>query len=169
MNLLLNDVLVCRVIRIQNLDRLPPSLALRRVRALNRKRCKQRRQCTSLGVHTRLDKLLGAAQVRVAVDHCPGAGHRGDPEAKEQRVSVLGCPFFGALEAGLILLEEGCAVALALDFGPLLGVVFDVEFCGGAVRGDDSYEMLVWSRRTAGELERTNEGSCRCDEESAEW
>jgi hypothetical protein len=36
------------------------------------------------------------------------------------------------------LLEECCAVALALDFGLLLGVVFDVVLCGGAVSGDDS-------------------------------
>jgi hypothetical protein len=138
MNLLLDDVLVCRVVRIQDLDRLPPSLALRRIRALNRERREKRCQCTSLSVHTRLNELLGSAQVRVAVDHCPGAGHGGNPEAEEQRVSVLGCPFFGALYGGFVLLEECCAVALALDFGLLLGVVFDVVLCGGAVSGDDS-------------------------------
>lgn len=104
MNLLLNNVLVCGVVGIQDLDRLPPSLALRRIRALNRKRREEGSQCTSLGVHTRLDELLRAAQIRVAVDHCPGAGHGGDPEAEEQRVSVLGRPFFGALQAGLVLL-----------------------------------------------------------------
>lgn len=137
-NLLLDDVLVCRIIGIQDLDCLPPPLALCRICALNRKRREQRRQCASLSIHTRLNKLLGTAQVRVAVDHCPRTGHGGDPEAKEQRVAVLGCPFFSTFQASLILLEECCAVALALDFGLLLRVVLDVKSCGGAVSGDNS-------------------------------
>jgi hypothetical protein len=138
MNPLLNDVLVCRIIGIQNLDRLPPSLALRRITSLKRKTGQQRRQCTTLRIHTRLDELLGAAQVGVAVDHGPGAGHGSNPETEEQRVAVLGRPIFGALKSGFVLFEEGGAAPFALDFGFLLRVVLDVVLRGGAVGGNDS-------------------------------
>lgn len=141
-NLLLNDGLVCRVIGIQHLDCLPPSLAFRCVGTLNRKTGQQRRQRSTLGIHTGLDEFLGAAQVGVAVDHCPRAGHGGNPEAEEEWVAVLGRPFLGALKGGLVLLEQGCAVAFALDFGLLFRVVLDVVLCGGAVGGDDGCSQI---------------------------
>ena len=169
MDPLLDDVLMCGIVGIQNLDRLPPSLALSRITTLKRKTGQQRCQCTTLRIHTRLDELLGAAQVGVAVDHSPGAGHGSNPETEEQRVAVLGGPIFGALEGGLVLFEEGSAAPFALDFGLLLRVVLDVELRGGAVGGDDSYDVLVvsWRKLNCGLL-RTNECSCRCDKESAE-
>lgn len=136
-NALLDYVLVRRVVRVQHLDCLPPALALGGIGALNGETGKQRGQCATLSIHTRLHKLLRAAEVAVAVDKGPGAGHGGDPEAKEERVAILRGPFFGALKCGLVLFEEGGAVPLALDFGLLLGVVLDVEACGGAIGGDD--------------------------------
>ena len=169
MNPLLNNVLMCGIVGIQNLDSLPSSLSLRRICALQRKRRKQRRQRTALRIHTRLDELLRAAQVGVAVDYCPGAGHGGDPEAEEERVAVLGGPFLGALEGGFVLFEEGCAALFALEFGFLLGVVLDVESCGGAVGGDDGCWTLImsWSELDC-KLLHTNERSCGCDKESTE-
>ena len=145
MDALLNDVLMRGIIRIQHLDRLPPTLTLGRIGALNRKARKQGSQRAALCIHTGLDELLGAAKVGVAVDHCPGTGHGGDPEAEEQRVAVLGGPFFGALEGSFVLLQQSCAVSLALDFGFLLGVVLNVVLSGGAVGSDDSYCELVLS------------------------
>ena len=137
MNPLLNNMLMLGIIRIHHLNGLPPPPPLRRIRPLERKTRQQRRQRPSLRIHTRLDELLRAAQVGIAVDYCPGAGHGGDPEAEEERVAVLGGPFLGALEGGFVLFEEGCAALFALEFGFLLGVVLDVESCGGAVGGDD--------------------------------
>jgi hypothetical protein len=57
-DLLLNNMLMFGIVRVNNPDRLPSSLALCSIRTFNRKAAEQRRQCATLCVHTRLYQLL---------------------------------------------------------------------------------------------------------------
>jgi hypothetical protein len=139
MNLLLNNMLMLGIIRIQDLNRLPPALTLRRIRTFDCKAAQQCRQRASLRVHTSLYQLLRAAQVWVPGNEVPRPGHGRDPEAKEEGVSVLGCPGFGALVGGYIGFVEGFALFFALDGALLLGRVLNVVGGGGAVGGDDGW------------------------------
>jgi hypothetical protein len=72
----------------------------------------------------------------------PRASHGGDPEAEEQRVSVLGCPFFGALVNSFVGFVEGFALLFTLYLALLLGCVFDVVCGGGSVGGDDGWSNV---------------------------
>lgn len=137
MHLLFNHMLVLRVIRIQHPNRLPPALALCCIIPLDSKTREERRQRRSLRIHTRLHEFLRPAQVAVAVDGAPRAGHGGNPEAEEKRVAIFIGPVFCALEPGFVGFVEGVAFLLALLLALLLRRVFDVIGRRGAVGGDD--------------------------------
>lgn len=137
--LLLNEVLVFGVIWVDDLDRLPPALALGRVVGLEGEASQQRRERETLGVHTRLHQLVCAAHGGRAVDGDPGAGHGRDPEAEQDWVPVFRGPIGRALRGCLVGFVESIAACFTLKLALLLGVVLDVELCGGAVGGDDGY------------------------------
>lgn len=61
MDSLLNEMLVLRVVRVNDLDCLPSALAFGRIVTLNGEAGQQRCQCTTLGIHTRLYQLLATA------------------------------------------------------------------------------------------------------------
>lgn len=75
MNPLLNQLLVFRIVRVQDLHRLPPPLALVAVAQLKRCRRHQHRQRQALRVHTRLHQLLRAGQIRVPADQRERGSH----------------------------------------------------------------------------------------------
>ena len=136
-NSLLNHVLVLRVIRIKDPDRLPASFALCYIFALKREAGQKCGQSSALRIHTRLHDLLTATEVRVAVDVMPRTRHGGNPETEEEGVTVVGGPFFRTLESSLVRFEESFTFLLTLNLSLLLGCVFDVV-CGGSAVGSNN-------------------------------
>lgn len=129
--------LVGRVVGVDHLDRLPPSLALVRVVGLERETGQQDTERQALGVHTSLHQLLRAGEILVPADDAEGDAHGRDPRAEDDRVAVLLAPFLRQLPVGLALVQLGLALALFLYEAALLGVGLDVEPAGGAVGEDD--------------------------------
>lgn len=142
MDLLLDVVLVLWIVRVYHLDRLPPPPSFRRISTLKREARQQRRQCETLGVHTRLDNLLAPAH-GAATDEGPGSRHRRDPETEQKRIPVLRRPVFRALEGGLVGFIEGFARAFAFEFALLVWVVRKVVVRGGTIGGEDGWEDSV--------------------------
>ena len=68
---LLDDVLVLGIVGVDDLDRLPTSLALGRIAALEGKASEQRGESQALRIHTRRHQLLRAAEVPVPVYKVP--------------------------------------------------------------------------------------------------
>lgn len=143
MHPLLNQMLMRRVIGIQHLNRLPPSLPLRRIRAFKSKARHESRQRRALRVHTCLHQLLTATEISIAVHQAPRPRHGGDPDAEQDGVPVVRGPFFRALDGGFVGFKEGLAFAFTLDGAFLFGCVFDVIGRGGAVGCDDGCKIII--------------------------
>jgi hypothetical protein len=104
-NLLLNDVLVGRVVRVEDLDGLPAALALVLVLGLECQTGDDNSQSQTLSVDTSLDELLLTTKVGVAADDTESSGDGGDPRAKDDTVAVLVSPVHCALRKRLLRLE----------------------------------------------------------------
>lgn len=74
-DLLLNDVLVGRVIGIQNLDGLPATLTLVLVLGLKSQTGNNDSKSQTLSVDTSLDKLLLTSKVGVAADNAESSSN----------------------------------------------------------------------------------------------
>jgi len=138
-NSLLNHMLVCRVIRIQNLDCLPPSLAILCVRSLECERRHENSQCRALRVHTCLYEFLWSGEVGIAVNHCEGADHGCKPKAEYDWVSVVLCPFLCALECCGLSFQLRFLRVFSFQKLFLLRCVFNVVGSGGAICRNDGY------------------------------
>lgn len=134
MDLLLDQVLVLRVVGVDNHNRLPAAFACLGVTRLERGRCDQHGQRETLGVDTGLDELLGGAQVLVAAHDGQGEGHGGDPGGEDDGVAVLPAPVHELLlvAAGLL---GGLDHALGLILVEVHGVFGLLEGDGVALGG----------------------------------
>jgi len=151
MDLLLNDVLVSRVIRVEDLDSLPSALALVLVLGLERQTGNNDSQCQTLSVDTSLDELLLTTEVGVAADNAKSTDDGSDPRAKDDTVAVLVSPVHCTLRKGLLRLE------LFLDGLLLVGVAL-FGMAGS----------LVLARVAIG-LDDGGESTTTSDQEGAEW
>lgn len=139
MNLLLDQMLMSWILRIQHHNRLPPSLPRALIAHLERRRRNQHGQRQALRVHPRLHQLLRLAQVRIASHQCQCDAHGRDPRRRDDGVAVFAAPGLGALEGGGLLLQgfegQGGFVAVGAR-----GVAGELEGARGAVGGDDGGE-----------------------------
>lgn len=139
MNSLLNHMLMLRIIRIQDLYRLPPALTLARVTHLERCRSKQHREGKPLGVDSCLDQLLRSGQVWVSPHESQRGANTGDPTGRDDGVSVLFTPILEALEGRLILAD---CVEIGRGSIPILTgrVACCLVVARGAIGGNDCGE-----------------------------
>jgi hypothetical protein len=134
----LNQMLMCRIVRIEHLHRLPPALPLPRIIRLERETRQQHRHRQPLRIHTRLHELLLACEVRVPSNNTERDTHGRNPLPEDERVAVGLAPVFHTLGGGFLgfdLLREGLGfivVVLARVFSFFKGA-------GGAVGVDDCY------------------------------
>lgn len=139
MNLLLNQMLMLRIIRVEHHNRLPPPLPLTRIPNLERRRRYQHRQRQPLRVNPSLHKLLRSTQIRIPPNKSQRNAHARDPAGRHNRIPVLPPPVLEPLEVGFRrahgILVEGCPVPVMSLRIPRVLVV-----AGGAVGGDDRDE-----------------------------
>jgi hypothetical protein len=153
-NLLLDDVLVGRVVRVEDLDGLPAALALVLVLGLECQTGDDNSQSQTLSVDTSLDELLLTTKVGVAADDTESSGDGGDPRAKDDTVAVPVSPVHCALRKRLLRLEfflEGLllvGVALLGMAGhlELARVTIGLDDCGESTSTGDQ-EGTEWQRQ----------------------
>lgn len=97
LDLLLDQVLMGRVVGINDHDGLPPALAALGVGSLEGGRGDEDGERQALGINTGLDELLTGAEILVTVDNGHSGAHGGDPGRKNNAVAVLATPFHEAL------------------------------------------------------------------------
>jgi hypothetical protein len=152
-NLLLNDVLVGRVVRVEDLDGLPAALALVLVLGLESQTGNNNSQSQTLSVDTSLDELLLTTKVRVAADDTESSGDGSDPRAKDDTVAVLVSPIHCALGERLLRLElvlEG----LLLVGVALLGMAGHLELARVTIGLDDGGESTSTGDQEGTEWQR---------------
>ena len=145
MHLLLNQVLVRRIIRVQHLDRLPTTNALVQILALQRQTRHNDSQRQTLCVHPGLHQLLLARQVAVAADEAQRRAHAGDPRSEHDSISVVRGPVLGPLRGGLLLLQRAgrargciCVLLFRVPRGLVVaGVGVGADNGGECAGGDD--------------------------------
>lgn len=135
MNPLLDNMFMFRIIRIEDLHRLPPAPPLIRIAHLQRRRRDQHRERKTLRVDPRLDQLLRTTQVRIPAHERERDGDTGDPGCRDDGVAVGAAPFLEALRWGLGGFET---VERELRLVPVLarGVAVPFEGARGAVGAD---------------------------------
>ncbi len=101
MDPLLDDMLVLRIIRIQDLDRLPPPPPLGGIPHLEGCRGNQHRHRQPLGIDPGLHQLLRLGQVRAPTHDRQRDDHRRGPTGRHDRVSVLAAPILELGKGGL--------------------------------------------------------------------
>lgn len=151
MNLLLNDVLVSRIVRVENLDGLPAALALVLVLGLECQTSNDNSQSQTLSVDTSLNELLLTTKVRVAADNTESSSDGSDPRTKDDTVTVLISPLHCAFGKRLLRLELVLEGLLLIGVA-LLGMAGKLELARVAIGLDDGGES-------------TSTG----DQESTEW
>lgn len=155
MDLLLNDVLVSRIIRVENLDSLPAALALVLVLGLECQTGDDNSQSQTLSVDTSLDELLLTTKVRVAADDTKSSSDGSDPRAEDDTVAVLISPIHCALGERLLRLEL-ILKGLLLVGVALLGMAGSLELAritiglddGGESTSTGDQEGTEWQRKT---------------------
>lgn len=122
-DLLLNQVLVLRVVGVDNHDGLPPSPAALGISRLEHRGGDEDGQGQTLSIDTGLDQLLGGGEVLVLADSGEGDAHAGQPTGEDDSVPVLAAPVLEALHLrGLLarLLEHARRLVLVKVHGVLL-------------------------------------------------
>lgn len=144
-NLLLDEVLVLRVVGVEDHDRLPPAVALLGVVHLEGGRDDEDGEGEALGVDAGLDELVGGAHGGAA-DEGEGEAHAGDPAGEDDGVAVVSAPGEEALagrlvaahhllgELRLVLVARHGVLGAQVGGAPAVGVDDGAE---GARRGDE--------------------------------
>ena len=100
-NLLLDEPFVGRVVGVQDLDSFPSAFALVLVADLKGGGGDKYGHGQALGVDTSLHDLLRRGQVRATANDAQREGHRCQPRATDDPVSVLPTPVHGSVVVGL--------------------------------------------------------------------
>jgi len=123
---LLYQMLMCRIVRIQNLDSLPPALALVHIVGFKRKTRQQHSNSQALRIHTSLYQLLLTGQVFIPANETKRDGHRRDPGSEDDGVSVLLCPLLQSLTPGFRSFDLSVLFTNLFFVPALFGVGFQI-------------------------------------------
>lgn len=102
MNLLINDMLVRRIIRIHNLHRLPPPFPFAPIAHLKHCRGNQNRYRNRLRVHPSLHQFLLRRQIGRSANDAQRDTHAQDPGCADDGVAVFFAEIHEALEGGFL-------------------------------------------------------------------
>ena len=146
MDLLVNHVLVRGIIRIQNLDSLPPTLTLIPVSNFKSSRDDEDGDGDTLRVDTSLHQLLLAGEIRVPAHQRQRSCHCSDPRAEDDWITILSAKVLYALRDGFGLFKC-CPGTLVLILIFRLGIAGPLEGTRVLVGSDDSWKMSVRNSR----------------------
>lgn len=149
---LLYQMLMRRIVWIQNLDSLPPALALVHIVGFKRKTRQQHSNSQALRIYTSLHQLLLTSQVFIPANETKRDGHRRDPGSKDDGVSVLLCPLLQSLTPSFRSFELSVLFANLFFVPALFGVGSQIIIARESVCFYDCFTPDLLAQRSFGEL-----------------